>query len=62
MRVGTFNVGCEQSRLECKTKPNPAIIDMQRIIRTCVVYGDLDIFSMCEVGGHHQGLNVDLNS
>ena len=55
VRVGTFNVGLIQSMLSQKAKVKNAKA-LERVATTCCNEGQLDIFPMCEVGGHKQGL------
>ena len=55
MRIGSFNAGADQSKLEAKST-RKVMEDLDRIVTTCVEEGDLDIFSMCEVGGHRARL------
>ena len=54
MKIGTFNCGIMQTMLQSKNN-GKIIADLNRIIATCAIDAQLDIFSMCEVGGHRQG-------
>ena len=55
MRIGSFNAGMYQNQLVAKNIHN-VMQKLDRVITTCVAEGQLHIFSMCEVGGHRQGL------
>jgi hypothetical protein len=56
MRVGTFNVGVLQKQLRGR-KAHKVMESLDRIIGTCAHDGELDIFTMCGVGGHRRGLS-----
>ena len=55
MRIGSFNAGTDQNKLMAKNI-HKVMQDLDRVITTCVQGGQLHIFSMCEVGGHREGL------
>ena len=55
MRIGSFNAGADQNKLMAKNT-RKVMQDLDRVVTTCVEEGQLDIFSMCEVGGHREGL------
>ena len=54
-RIGSFNVGVNQSMLTGKNCYG-YVKRIKSIITTCVVDSALDIMNLCEVGGHKQGL------
>jgi hypothetical protein len=55
VRVGSFNIGVQQSMLTAKSA-SKRVAKVEEIIATCVQEGSLDIFSLSELGGHRQGL------
>ena len=58
IRLGTFNVGIMQAQLVSDKSLRKVIRNLNRIIEKCVLYGDLDAMSMCEVGGHLEGMSA----
>ena len=56
LRLGNFNVGIMQNQFETTKAMKKVMKHMNRIIQNCVTDGDLDMLSMCEVGGHLQGM------
>ena len=58
IRLGTFNVGIMQAQLVSDKSKRKVIRNLNRIIEKCVLYGDLDAMSMCEVGGHLEGMSA----
>ena len=55
LRIGSFNVGVEQSSLTGKKKKT--VMDKTAdVIMDCVQAHNLHMFSLCELGGHKQGL------
>jgi hypothetical protein len=56
LRLGSFNVGIMQNQLISPKAMKKVMQHLDRIIHNCVTDGDLDMFSMCEVGGHLQGM------
>ena len=57
VRIGSFNIGVNQSMLTAKTA-SETVAKIEGIIATCVQDGCLDIFSLCDLGGHRQGLRA----
>ena len=63
VRIGSFNVGLHQSMLSSNKKKVKNAKVMERVATTCSHEGKLDMFCMCEVGGHKEGLaQAQLNS
>ena len=58
IRLGTFNVGIMQSMLSSDKSLRKVTRNLNRIIEKCVLYGDLDVMSMCEVGSHLEGMSA----
>ena len=58
IRLGTFNVGIMQAMLRSDKSLRGVIRNLDRIIEKCVLYGELDAMSMCEVGGHREGMSA----
>ena len=58
LRLGNFNVGIMQNQFETTKAIIKVMKHMNRIIQNCVTDGDLDMLSMCEVGGHLQGMSA----
>jgi hypothetical protein len=54
MRIGNFNIGVTQPQLTGKNQ-NKVLNNLNRIIHVSVQDAQLDMMSMCEVGGHKQG-------
>jgi len=50
-RLGTFNASINQQMLVDRNSEE-VIARLNKVIATCVQQGRLDVFSMCEVGGH----------
>jgi hypothetical protein len=54
MRIGNFNSGVHQPQLTGKNK-NKVLFNVNKIIHVSVQESQLDMMSLCEVGGHMQG-------
>jgi len=54
MRIGNFNSGVHQPQLTGKNK-NKVLFNVNKIIHVSVQDSQLDMMSLCEVGGHMQG-------
>jgi hypothetical protein len=54
LNVGTFNVGIMQAMLESKKHRE----HFRRLLGKAFEEGDLHLLSLCEVGGHKQGLKT----
>ena len=57
MRLASFNVGVTQDSLVGRNARR-VMASLDRVSATCVHDGSLDILSMCEVGGHREGLTT----
>jgi hypothetical protein len=57
IRVGTFNVGVTQEMLmgKCCEK---WLSKLEHVVQTLVSEGQLDLLSLCEVGGHKEGFST----
>ena len=56
LRLGSFNVGINQNQFISPKATKKVMQHLDRIIHNCVMDGDLDMISMCEVGGHLEGM------
>ena len=56
-RIGSFNVGVEQSMLTSK-RTAQYMRKVEGVITTCVQDAGLHIMNLCEVGAHLQGLSA----
>ena len=56
VQVGSYNIGVYQSMLTCRKKETH-LCAINRILTTCAEQ-NLDIMSLCELGGHKEGLDV----
>ena len=56
VNIGTFNLGLEQSQIESRNFPKHTLKNLRRIVAKGFEEGDLHLLSLCEVGGHKQGL------
>jgi len=56
IRLGNFNVGIMQNQFLTDRALRKVMQNLDRIIQKCVTDGDLDMLSMCEVGGHLLGM------
>jgi hypothetical protein len=56
IRLGNFNVGIMQNQFETDRALRKVMHNLNRVIHKCVIVGELDMMTMCEVGGHLKGM------
>ena len=56
IRLGKFNVGIMQNQFETDRALRKVMRNLDRVIHKCVIVGELDVMTMCEVGGHAKGM------
>ena len=59
VQVGSYNIGVYQSMLTCGEKETH-LCAIDRILTTCAEQ-NLDIMSLCELGGHKEGTKKAIN-
>ena len=56
IHLGNFNVGIMQNQFETDRALRKVMHNLNRVIHKCVIVGELDMMTMCEVGGHVKGM------
>jgi hypothetical protein len=56
IRLGNYNVGIMQNQFETDRALRKVMHKLNSVIHKCVIVGEIDMMSMCEVGGHGKGM------
>ena len=62
VNIGTFNLGLYQDQINSKGFPKKTLANFRRIVAKCFEEADLHFLSLCEVGGHKQGLSTQMTT
>ena len=62
VNIGTFNLGLHQTQIDSKPLPKQTLTNFRRIVAKGFKEADLHFLSLCEVGGHKQGLSTTMTT